>query len=352
MRLRNALALAALTTAAAVPVAHALTPVPVPAMAAPPACGAESTADFPLTARIQDGPVEYAAGGEFLTWNLDLTNTTDRACGGIHPVLVLTDRGRTLRPAQIRAEFYDAGARLWRPVTFEGTDRAENVGVFGGGGNAPSRRPDSAERPDSADQPDSADRPDSPDRPDSADRAAPADPRPSASTDPAHPTAPTAPIAPVAPADPHPSASASASVSAPRPFAGFAVPPRRTLTVPVRLAFRADTAPDEVVVNAAVVQRMGEDGDWVGESGDYTLSIGPADPDAEPRTDPATPPADPARPTPPGADRTPGGLELAHTGREDALRLVAPASAALLAAGAALVLLTRRHRGPRSHRHV
>ncbi|MER8044308.1 hypothetical protein [Streptomyces sp. NPDC094032] len=294
MRLRNALALAALTTAAAVPVAHAL--APVPAVAAPPECGAENARDFPLATRIQEAPATYAAGGDFLTWNLGLTNTTAQPCRGIHPVLVLTDRERTLRPAQIRAEFYDAGARIWRPVTFEGTDRAESVGVFGG--------TEETEEEGTVGAVGTGDGPTG---------------------------APTPPPA----------------------FTGFAVPPHRTLTVPVRLAFRADTVPDEVVVNAAVVQRRGDDGDWVGESGDYTLTVLPAAP-AAPADPPATrrpAPADPARPTPKGTAPLPARPELARTGRESAVRL-APAAAALVAAGAGLVLLARRHRSRGTHRHA
>lgn len=292
MRLRNALALAALTTAAAVPVAHAL--APLPAVAAPPECGAADARDFPLATRIQEGPAEYPAGGDFLTWKLDLTNTTAQPCRGVHPVLVLTDRERALRPAHIRAEFYDAGARLWRPVTFEGTDRAESVGVFGGTEGRPA--------------------------------------------DPADPTAPATPTA-------TPKATAPDQPPAPA-FAGFAVAAHGTLTVPVRLAFRADTVPDEVVVNAAVVQRRGDDGDWVGESGDYTLTVLPADPADAPAAR-ETRPADPARPTPPRATApAPLWPELARTGRESALRL-APLSAALLAAGAGAVLVVRRRRARR-----
>ncbi|WP_405569931.1 hypothetical protein OG317_14125 [Streptomyces sp. NBC_01167] len=56
-------------------------------------------------------------------------------------------------------------------------------------------------------------------------------------------------------------------------FAGFAVPARATLTVRVRFALTADTPPNQVTVNAAVVQRRGDDGDWVGESGDYRFAV-------------------------------------------------------------------------------
>ncbi|MET9934311.1 MULTISPECIES: hypothetical protein [unclassified Streptomyces] len=309
-----------------------------------PGCGTPDDGAFPLDTRIHGGPAGYAAGGPFRDWRLDLTNTTGSPCSGVHPVLVLTDRDRALRPEQIRFEFYDAGAARWHPVAFQETSEAENVGVF---------------------------------------------------TD----------------------------------FGGFAVPAGETLTVPVRLAFGAETAPGEVVVNAAIVQRRGADGDWIGDSGDYRLTVGPPDPDApaEPpgptappattapadpaerpgsterptRTestkpsespgpskpskppeasqrpvepvDPAAPsaptgstppaPATPARPSPSGvtpgeapgetpgaapATAPPGTPELAHTGRaSDArARALAPFAAALLLLGAALVRAGRRHRRP------
>ncbi|WMX46857.1 hypothetical protein [Streptomyces roseicoloratus] len=248
-----------------------------PGPVAVPSCGTADAAEFPLKTRIHGGPADYPAGGEFRTWQLDLTNTTVAACRDIHPVLVLTDRDRTLRPTQIRAEFYDADARLWRPVAFEATDRAENVGVF------------------------------------------------------------DAPVL---------------STAVPS-FSGFAVPAGRTLTVPVRLSFGADAAPDEVVVSAAVVQKRGGDGDWVGESGDYRLQIGPADPDAEasPDTDAdAGRTADPSAPPARTAPAEPGDSELARTGRESAALRLAPVSAALLTAGGALTYLAwRRRRRPRPH---
>ncbi|MFF6777771.1 hypothetical protein ACFY8W_30060 [Streptomyces sp. NPDC012637] len=266
---------AATATAAAVAVlpadaaAHAAHPR-VPGPVAVPSCGTADAADFPLRTRIHGGPEDYPAGGDLRTWQLDLTNTTAAACRDIHPVLVLTDRDRTLRPAQIRAEFYDAEARLWRPVAFEATDQSENVGVF----------------------------------------------------------------------------DAPALSTAVPPFAGFAVPAGRTLTVPVRLSFSADASPDEVVVNAAVVQKRGDDGDWVGESDDYRLTIGPADPDAETSTDPGTGRTPDPAPTSPAGPRDPEDAELARTGRDAALRL-APVSAALLAAGGALTFLAWRRRSRR-----
>ncbi|MYV47434.1 hypothetical protein GT031_18060 [Streptomyces sp. SID2888] len=60
-------------------------------------------------------------------------------------------------------------------------------------------------------------------------------------------------------------------------FPGFTVAPGRTLTVQVRLALTADARANDVVANAALVQRRGDDGDWVGQSNDYRFRIeGPA----------------------------------------------------------------------------
>ncbi|WP_369144434.1 hypothetical protein [Streptomyces sp. R44] len=140
-------------------------------------------------------------------------------------------------------------------------------------------------------------------------------------------------------------------------FGGFAVPAGRTLTVPVRLTFEAETAPDEVVVNAAVVQRQGEDGDWVGESGDYRLTVGPAAPgtptapDTPAPSDPSAPPAKTARPPAPtapatGSDEDPADTELASTGRESETyeRVLAVLSAGLVLLGALLLRAARRRR--------
>ncbi|MFE5709745.1 hypothetical protein ACFQ7J_02800 [Streptomyces sp. NPDC056501] len=254
------------------PDAPAAPRAPAPLIPAPdpptPSCGAAPDGGFPLAARIRGGPADYPAGGPLQAWNLDLRNTTDAPCTGVHPVLVLTDRERALRAGQIRFEFYDEGSARWRPVAFEATEEAENVGVFTG-------------------------------------------------------------------------------------FGGFAVPAGRTLTVPVRLAFREDTAPDEVVVSAAVVQRRGADGDWVGASDDYRLTVGPAAPEESGTPEPTATPADPPASTAPAAKdpkvpksgtATRPGRELAHTGREsdrEAL-LLASLAASLVLLGATLVRTARR----------
>ncbi|MEU6179588.1 LPXTG cell wall anchor domain-containing protein [Streptomyces coeruleorubidus] len=93
-----------------------------------PACAAPDDHTFPLTTRIHGGPGTYTAGGGFGTWYLDLTNTTDRPCTGIHPVVVLVDDKRVLEPSQSRLEFFE-GARA-HPVRFEKTEEDELVGAF------------------------------------------------------------------------------------------------------------------------------------------------------------------------------------------------------------------------------
>jgi hypothetical protein len=56
-------------------------------------------------------------------------------------------------------------------------------------------------------------------------------------------------------------------------FPGFRVGPGKTVTVRARLTFTSDARPNSVVANAAVVQRRGDDGDWVGQSGDYRFTL-------------------------------------------------------------------------------
>ncbi|MFF5855626.1 hypothetical protein ACFY8B_08290 [Streptomyces sp. NPDC012751] len=187
---------------------------------ATPSCAAADARAFPLATRIRGGPASYEAGGGQGTWYIDLTNTTGRTCTGIHPVVVLTDDKRALRPNQPRLDF-DDGSRT-RPVTFEATDAHELVGVLDGAG-----------------------------------------------------------------------------------FEGFTVPPGRTVSVRVRLALASDAVPDQVTANAAVVQRRGQDGDWVGESNAYRFAIagdGAEDPQAVREagdTEEAPQPQDTQRPTQP-----------------------------------------------------
>ncbi|MEU9435760.1 hypothetical protein [Streptomyces sp. NPDC048252] len=294
-------------------VAAALLPAPAQAVAGP-SCAGPDGADFPLTTRLHGGPDSYRAGGGYGIWYLDLTNTTRLTCDGIHPVVVLVDTGRTLKPSQARLEFYADGQP--HPVHFEPTDEDELVGAFTDG---PTGSPNAGETDGQAD-----------------------------------------------------------GTGA---FPGFTVGPGRILTVKLRLALTSDTAPNDITANAAVVQRHGDDGDWIGQSNDYRFAVeagsGPgtapdADADPDPDADPDTAPGlDPAAPTPapthaptatatssatpaPDASAADTGRlsladeaeELARTGLSSPAVLVG-ATACLLAAGTALLLarrLARRRR--------
>jgi hypothetical protein len=120
-------------------------------------------------------------------------------------------------------------------------------------------------------------------------------------------------------------------------FRGFVVPAGRTVTVKVRLALAAATPPNAVTVNAAIVQRQGEDGDWVGESGDYRFAIARA----------ATP--TPAPTDSPAAVEPPGGItdELATTGTSRRVVIAAAVGAVVLTTAGVLLLLARRRFGSR-----
>ncbi|MEU7280903.1 cell wall protein [Streptomyces sp. NPDC045431] len=277
MRLRHALATGATVallavpsvvagTALAAPTATAPGPTPPPVggggadtaggadtIAVPerqPTCGNAADTAFPIGTRIKDGPTTYEAGGGFRTWRVELTNTTARTCGNIHPVIVFTDRAQTLQPSHIQLEFYEdergpaEGGRP-HPVTIEKTDHNELVGVLDNG------------------------------------------------------------------------------------FPGYTVPPGRTLTVPVRLAFTSAARPDEITANAAIVQRRGDDGDWVGESGDYRFAVrGEERPAGEATAEPTGPP-------PTGEAAEPGvAEELSKTGHDTFLVAGATALALLLGTGA------------------
>ncbi|MEU6521768.1 hypothetical protein ABZ892_02715 [Streptomyces sp. NPDC046924] len=235
MRLRTPASLFLAVLAAVLPTAaQARTEAP------PPACATEEDVDFPLTARIHGGPDTYRAGGGHGTWYLRLTNTTDRSCGGIHPVVVLVDDKRELRASQSVLEFYAPDREQPHPVRFETTDEDELVGAF---------------------------------------------------------------------------------VDEQAGFEGFTVEPGRTLTVKVRLAFTSDAAAGEAVAKAAVVQRRGDDGDWVGQSDDYRFRIE----------------------TGPGEEAGGAGPdELARTGVGAAGKLLTVAAVALLTGGLAATPARRR----------
>ncbi|MGY5058180.1 hypothetical protein ACWDFR_29580 [Streptomyces sp. 900105755] len=104
--------------------------VPAPQAIAESSCAAAGRQGFPLTTRLHDGPTSYEPGGGFGTWYLDLTNTTAHTCADVHPVVVLVDDKKALKPSQTELEFYD-GPRT-RPVPLTKTDESELVGVFDG----------------------------------------------------------------------------------------------------------------------------------------------------------------------------------------------------------------------------
>ncbi|MFD8958665.1 peptidase, partial [Streptomyces anulatus] len=250
-RRRDARALAALGLAAGITVPAALLGGPqaaaLPAVSAPtslaadrqPVCGDPAAKDFPIETRIQDAPDRYASGGGYGTWFLDLTNTTDTACRALHPVLVLADRDRRLTSDQIQLEFSEPGRPgVEHRVTWESTDRDEQIGVFGGERDDRDDRREKAEGGEGEEE-----------------------------------------------GEVGTSTGAGAGTGADGSgdgFLGFTVPAGETVSVRVRMAFTSDTDPGPVTAHAAVVQRRHqdkakgggrEDGEWVGESEDYAFVI-------------------------------------------------------------------------------
>ncbi|WP_413101469.1 hypothetical protein [Streptomyces sp. Inha503] len=134
MRLPTALSLRAVLPAAALAFAPALYGVPAyAAEAEPAACGDRNASDFPIEAHLRGGPDQYALGGGWRGWHLELRNATDTGCRAIHPIAVLVDQARQLRPRHIGFEFLDPaadGGATWRTVSFQTTDEDENIGVF------------------------------------------------------------------------------------------------------------------------------------------------------------------------------------------------------------------------------
>ncbi len=105
-------------------------------------------------------------------------------------------------------------------------------------------------------------------------------------------------------------------------FGGFSIPAGESVTVPVRLRFTADAQANRITASLAVVQRQGEDGEWVGESDDYVFDISGSSKEG------ALPSAD----------------ELAKTGRsgDDSLLGLGATAGAFLLGGGALVVGSRR----------
>uniref|UniRef100_A0AAU2V9I9 Uncharacterized protein n=1 Tax=Streptomyces sp. NBC_00003 TaxID=2903608 RepID=A0AAU2V9I9_9ACTN len=117
------------------PLKPVVTAVPVDPPLSPkqPVCAGRTGSEFPLDTKIHGGPTEYRAGSGSQAWSLDLTNTSREACDGIHPVLVLVDRDRTLKNAEIRMEFDDPATGRSHSVAFLRTDEDEHIGVFDDG---------------------------------------------------------------------------------------------------------------------------------------------------------------------------------------------------------------------------
>ena len=110
-----------------------------PATASPAPCAREGGHGFPVAVRIRGAPDTYRSGAPLREWAIDLENRTSAECRHLHPVIVLTDAGRSLRPEQVRLAFHD-GTR-WRRATMTGTDQDEAIGVFGGSEPAGPARP-------------------------------------------------------------------------------------------------------------------------------------------------------------------------------------------------------------------
>lgn len=225
----------ALTAAADIGTGGGARPAPALPSRALATCGDGKSSAFPIGARIRGGPPVYRTGGGPQSWYLDLTNTTNSECTAIHPVVVLTDKARALRPAHLRMDFDAPGGPF--PVSLERTDRDEIIAVFDGGDA----------------------------------------------------------------------------------FSGFTVAAGASRTVKVSLAFAADAPTGEVVADAALVQRKGDDGDWIGEAGGYRFSVE-------------------------GPDELLEAGSLAHTGLRD--WMYGAGAAAALAAGGGLVVGARRIRTP------
>ncbi|MGW7290220.1 hypothetical protein ACWGH4_32605 [Streptomyces sp. NPDC054847] len=138
-------------------------------------------------------------------------------------------------------------------------------------------------------------------------------------------------------------------------FQGFVVPAGGTLTVRTRLSLSTDTPSNTVTVNAAVVQRKGDDGDWVGASGDHRFTVVAGEGSRSAGPSPARTTTDPSRSAAP-APVTPAGVspsrsgQLATTGSGPLTRIGVGVGGAILLGAGALALRTRRRRVARPRR--
>jgi len=86
----------------------------------------------PIGIRVHGGPGTYASGGGYGTWFLDLTNTTDRMCRDVRPVLVLVDEERKLTAEQIQVMFCEPDRPDMEHRVRWKTSGVEHIGVIGG----------------------------------------------------------------------------------------------------------------------------------------------------------------------------------------------------------------------------
>lgn len=146
-------------------------------------------------------------------------------------------------------------------------------------------------------------------------------------------------------------------------FSGFSVAPGATVTVKVGLSFAQGAPAGEVVADAALVRRRGDDGDWIGEGGGYRFSVDGPEGSSAGDTE--------AGGASEGEDGSGEAGSLAHTGldgeadgaraesvaavaaaaptaagRERAARMAAGLAGMALAAGGGLILVARRLRPP------
>ncbi|MER6617181.1 hypothetical protein [Streptomyces xantholiticus] len=139
-------------------------------------------------------------------------------------------------------------------------------------------------------------------------------------------------------------------------FQGFVVPGGKTVTVRTRLSVAVGTAANEVTVNAAVVQRKGDDGDWVGESGDYRFAVLEGDRDGGESLEPTparsagVPPTAPTPTTGPAEESPPSTHDQLATTGSDSLARVGIGVAVILLSSGLLVFVARRLRSQAGHR--
>ncbi|MFJ8074736.1 hypothetical protein ACIQ7Q_12585 [Streptomyces sp. NPDC096176] len=134
-------------------------------------------------------------------------------------------------------------------------------------------------------------------------------------------------------------------------FLGVVVPAGGTVTVRARLSFAAGTTPNTVTVNAAIVQRQGDDGDWVGESGDYRFAVleggAPGEREGEGETVEPSPTVSGRGSAAPASQSPPSTVDQLATTGSDTLTRIGVGSAVILLSAGLLVLAARRHFGPR-----